>query len=110
MNETIYHVVPHGDEWAVKRQGNGQASRVLETKDEAIEQAQTFALNQAPSALVIHGSDGTIQSRRTFDVGDARDVADRTFTGLLRHPAAVAGAVVAAGLIGFGAYLVQQRR
>jgi uncharacterized protein YdaT len=56
------HVVPHGEEWAVKGEGNRRATSVHETQKEAIEAARDIARNQR-SELFIHGEDGRIRER-----------------------------------------------
>jgi len=57
-------VGPHkgSDGWAVTRQGNDRASRVTETKKEAVKIGREYA-RQEHSELVIKGADGRIQSR-----------------------------------------------
>lgn len=56
------HVVPNGDDWAVKGAGNSKATKITSTKQEAINAARTIAKNQG-SELIIHGKDGKIQSK-----------------------------------------------
>ncbi len=64
MAETVvYHVVPSGDVWAVKKQGSEHASRVAETQKQALDHARTFARNQAPARIILHGDDGAIESQ-----------------------------------------------
>lgn len=62
MSGKNQHVVPHEDKWAVKGEGNDKATRVTETKQEAINIAREISRNQE-SELIIHGKDGKIQSR-----------------------------------------------
>ncbi|WP_035295971.1 DUF2188 domain-containing protein [Brevibacillus thermoruber] len=62
MSGRNQHVVPHRDGWAVKGEGNSKATRVTDTKQEAINIAREIARNQQ-SELFIHGKDGKIQSR-----------------------------------------------
>lgn len=56
------HVVPHPEGWAIKREGAERASRVTETKKEAVDYARQQA-RQDGVELIIHKKDGTIQSR-----------------------------------------------
>jgi hypothetical protein len=56
------HVVPHGDKWAIRGQGNERLTEVFETQRQAIERARQIARNQA-SELLIHGEDGRIRAR-----------------------------------------------
>ncbi len=97
MAQTVYHVVPSGDEWAVKKQGAEQASRVAATQQEAVAHAETFARRQAPSRVVVHGPDGTIESQHSFDPG-ARE--ERAWTALLTTPPVLTGLALALGLGG----------
>lgn len=59
------HVVPKGDEWAVKGEGNNKATRVVDTQAEAIKIAREIAINQE-SELVIHGKDGKIRDKDSY--------------------------------------------
>jgi uncharacterized protein YdaT len=56
------HVVPHGDKWAIRGEGNERLTEVFETQRQAIERARQIARNQA-SELLIHGEDGRIRAR-----------------------------------------------
>lgn len=56
------HVVPHKNGWAVKAEGNKQASSVHSTQKEAIKQARQEAWSNR-SELFIHGKDGRIRER-----------------------------------------------
>lgn len=54
MSKKNQHVVPHGDDWAVKGAGNSKTTSVHSTQGEAIERAREIAQNQQ-SELLIHG-------------------------------------------------------
>lgn len=54
------HVVPHGDDWAVKTGGSEKAHRVVPNKSQAEQIARQVARNQ-DAELLIHGRDGRIQ-------------------------------------------------
>ena len=56
------HVVPHGNEWAVRGAGNSRVTRITSTQREAIGIARTISRNQG-SELLIHGKDGRIRER-----------------------------------------------
>lgn len=58
-------VLPHGGKWAVKGDGNRRATRVTDTKTEAVKIAREIARRQG-SDVVIHGRDGTIQDRDSY--------------------------------------------
>ena len=53
MSKKNQHVVPHGDEWAVKGAGNSKATKVVDTQAEAIRIAREIAINKK-SEVVIH--------------------------------------------------------
>lgn len=65
MSKKNQHVVPHGDDWAVKGAGNSKATRVVGTQAEAIELAREIAKSQG-SEMLIHGKDGQIRERNTY--------------------------------------------
>lgn len=58
-----HNVQPHeGGGWEVKRSGADRASRVLPTKEEAIQVGRQISINQG-TELVIKKQDGTIQKK-----------------------------------------------
>lgn len=59
------HVMPRDDGWAVVKEGADRATRVLETKAEAVEVGREIASNQG-SKLVIHRQDGSVQETRDY--------------------------------------------
>ncbi|MBT3383917.1 MAG: DUF2188 domain-containing protein [Prolixibacteraceae bacterium] len=59
------HVVKHPDGWAVKGAGNGRATKVTETQNEAINSAKEIAKNQN-SEMFIHGKNGKIRERNSY--------------------------------------------
>ena len=65
MSGKNQHVVPHGDDWAVKGAGNSKATSVHPTQADAIERAREIARNQE-SELLIHGSNGRIRERDSY--------------------------------------------
>jgi hypothetical protein len=60
-----HHIVPDGDEWAVKKDDAERASRKADTKKEAKELGKEIAKNQN-SELKIHREDGEIQEGRSY--------------------------------------------
>lgn len=56
------HVVPHGNGWAVKGEGNSRATAITNTKQEAIDRAREIAQNQG-TELVIHNRNGQISQK-----------------------------------------------
>jgi len=65
MSKKNQHVVPHGNDWAVKGAGNSKATSVHSTQAEAIQEAREIAQNQK-SEMFIHGTDGQIRERNTY--------------------------------------------
>ena len=53
------HIISRDKGWAIKKEGNSKASRVLGTKAEAIRDAQRF--KRQGSDVIIHRRDGSIQ-------------------------------------------------
>ncbi|MGF1610923.1 MAG: DUF2188 domain-containing protein [Kiloniellales bacterium] len=59
------HVVPHGDQWAVRGEGNSRATKLCGTQRDAIHEARTIARHQR-SELFIHRQNGRIRERNTY--------------------------------------------
>ncbi len=59
------HVVPRGQDWAVRGEGNARATSVHDTQAQAIEAARQTAVRQQ-SELFIHGRNGQIRERNSF--------------------------------------------
>lgn len=56
------HVVPCGDDWAIRGAGSARATEIVPTKAEAVSLAREISRNQG-TELIVHGRDGKIQSR-----------------------------------------------
>jgi uncharacterized protein YdaT len=65
MSRKNQHVVPNGNEWAVKGAGNDRATKIVGTQSEAIKIAREIAINQK-SEVVIHRPDGTIRDKDSY--------------------------------------------
>ncbi|MBX7140182.1 MAG: DUF2188 domain-containing protein [Chitinophagales bacterium] len=65
MSKKNQHVVPKGNEWAVKGEGNEKATVIVDTQAEAIRIARDIAINQK-SEVVIHRLDGTIRDKDSY--------------------------------------------
>ena len=65
MTRKNQHVVPRGDNWAVRGEGNKKITRITRTQREAIEIARQIARNQG-SEVVIHRPDGTIRDKDSY--------------------------------------------
>ena len=62
MSKRNQHVVPLGNGWAVKGEGNDRFTVITETKRDALSVAKKIA-KSSNSELVIHGKDGRIQKK-----------------------------------------------
>lgn len=63
----VYHVTPDGDGWSVQGEGAKGAVSRHPTKKEAVSAAREVAQASAPSRLVIHRQDGSIQRSHEYD-------------------------------------------
>jgi len=68
MAKEVFHVVPHDDGWAVKREGVDRASSTHDTQKSAIEAARETA--KEGDDVVIHRTDGSIRDRVTHGAND----------------------------------------
>lgn len=59
------HVVPHGDGWAVRGEGNSRATSTHRTQSEAFNAARDIARNQR-SEVVTHRPDGRIRDKDSY--------------------------------------------
>ncbi|MDQ7838506.1 MAG: DUF2188 domain-containing protein [Thermodesulfobacteriota bacterium] len=59
------HVVPVGNKWGVKGEGNSRLTKVSNTQREAIDVGREIAINQR-SELLIHGGNGRIRERNSY--------------------------------------------
>lgn len=63
---TVYHLMPHDKGWQVKKTGKSKAESVHEKKRPARDEARRLASKNEPSQLVIHRTDGTIETVHTY--------------------------------------------
>ncbi len=59
------HVVPHGDQWAVKKTGNERASSLHDRQSEAWASGKDAARKEKSEAI-LHGEDGRIRERDSY--------------------------------------------
>lgn len=60
----VWHVAPHPEGgWRVERQGSRRATRVLDTKKEALAFARELAKREEGRQVIVHKSDGSIQKQ-----------------------------------------------
>ena len=69
-DQTVYHVTPHDEGWAVTKEGATRASAVEAKKGEAVDTAREYAKKQTPSQVIVHKKDGTIQKQFTYPADD----------------------------------------
>jgi len=65
MSKKNQHVVPKGDNWAIKGAGNDRATKIVSTQSAAITIARKIAINQG-AELIIHRPNGQIRERNTY--------------------------------------------
>lgn len=71
VEEPVFHVVPNDDGWIVKIEGEEVAVSRHDTKKEAVSKARQAAKEQAPSQLVVHKKDRSVQESFSYDPQDA---------------------------------------
>jgi hypothetical protein len=59
------YVVPHGDEWAVKKE-KGKRETVFDTKKEAVQEAKKEA-KAANASVTVQGKHGAIKERHSYN-------------------------------------------
>lgn len=64
MAKDVLHVIPLGDGWAVKREGNERASSTHDTQKAGIESARNLA--KEGDDIVIHRPDGSVRNKVTY--------------------------------------------
>lgn len=64
----VVHVTPDGEEWTVQLEHLENGAVHFETKRDAVREGRTFARNHAPSRLIIHRQDGTVQRQHAYEV------------------------------------------
>lgn len=61
------HVVHDGEGWSITADGRDDAIETFATKKEAVSAARTAAAKAAPSDLVIHRTDGSVEERHSYE-------------------------------------------
>ncbi|HXG23734.1 MAG TPA: DUF2188 domain-containing protein [Chthonomonadales bacterium] len=65
MAKQNVHVIPHGQQWAIKKAGGQRATAIVPTQKEAMERARDIARKEQ-SELIVHGRNGCIRSKDSF--------------------------------------------
>ncbi|QMW05420.1 DUF2188 domain-containing protein [Spirosoma foliorum] len=65
MAKSNVHIVPRGDQWAVKRANGQRATRLVDTQQDAIDVGRNIARHQQVE-LIIHNQDGQINRRDSY--------------------------------------------
>lgn len=71
------HVVPYGDQWAVRGAGNSRVTSVQDTQAEAIAVAIPIAISHR-AEVVIHRPNGIIRDKDSYG-NDPASIKDRKF-------------------------------
>lgn len=61
------HVVHNGEGWSLTADGQDEPIETFSTKKEAVSAARTAAAKAAPSDLVIHRTDGSIEEQHSYE-------------------------------------------
>lgn len=67
----VYHVTPHEDGWAVLREGVDEPISAHDTKQEALEEARETAKSNAPSELIVHKKDRSVQETYSYEASES---------------------------------------
>jgi len=67
MARTVYHIVPVGKQWGVRREGESLiAAKLFDTKALAEIFARLLADETKPSQIKVHKQDGKIETEWTY--------------------------------------------
>jgi hypothetical protein len=70
----VYDVLPHGDEWMLKRRDREREVIHCSTRDEAVEQGRRLATEHEEAFLVIRNQAGMIEEELKIDGDDPRKI------------------------------------
>jgi poly(hydroxyalkanoate) granule-associated protein len=71
VEERVLHVVPGDDGWTVTIEGEDEPVGTYGTKKEAVSEGRTAAKEHAPSQLIVHKQDRSVQESFSYDEDDA---------------------------------------
>lgn len=66
MNRNVYHVLPKGDDWEVRLEGNKTNEGIYNRKVDAISRARDLAMDARLGQVIVHRRNGTIESESTY--------------------------------------------
>jgi poly(hydroxyalkanoate) granule-associated protein len=66
----VFHVAPNDEGWVVTIEGDEEYASSHDTKKEAVSAARKTAKEHAPSQLVVHKQDRSVQESFSYDTGD----------------------------------------
>lgn len=105
-SRNVYHVVPHEDQWAVRREGAEILSAQNLGEDDALEAAVDIVKTLGMGRVVVHGDGGKISAVHTYD--QLPTFEERPwFDAVMSRPALAVA--VAAGLVAVGVVLARRR-
>ena len=64
-----YHITKNDNQWQLKKEGAGRASKIANTKQDIIKQMRDFMKNKVAS-VKIHKENGVFQEERTYQRKD----------------------------------------
>lgn len=67
MSRPVWRVSQRGGAWQVRRDGAARATRSFPEKQAAVAAARRVARSNAPSRVVIHRPDGTVEDGTDYD-------------------------------------------
>jgi len=69
-----YHVISHGDRWAVVREGAQRAYRVFDRKADAVARAKSLAAAARGRYVIVHRKDGGVEMIVGMSAGKGGDI------------------------------------
>lgn len=63
--EARYHVVPHEEGWAVKKEGKDQPESTYKSKSEAVDEGKRLA-QESETMVYIHSDEGQIEDQENY--------------------------------------------
>lgn len=63
-NSKRVHITPRANGWAIRKEGNLQASKVVKSQRAAVEVAKSWVKSGTATAVIIHGRNGKFRAAR----------------------------------------------